>query len=83
MKDIIVNRILQKKRNSKAEKQGVSEFKDKIKVGKRIEFSWWSFYGSGKATRIIKDIGYNGKPCVRFNGYGSWLIEFHEIIDIY
>jgi len=65
MRSLIVDKILDKKRNSKAEAEGISEFKDKIEIGKTIHFNWWSFYGRGSNVKR------------------SWVIEFHEIEDIY
>ena len=84
MRHLIVEKRMDKRRSSTAEAEGISNFKNKIEIGKTIEFSWWSMYGSGSnVKRIIKDVTHDGKPLVRFQGWGSWQIEFHEINDIY
>ena len=44
MRHLIVEKIMEKRRNSDAETEGEAQFKDQIAVGKTIYFSWWSMY---------------------------------------
>ena len=83
MRHLIVEKIMEKRRNSDAETEGKAQFKHQIAVGKTIYFSWWSMYGSGtNVKRKIIGVTFDGKPLVRFQGWGSWQIEWHEINEV-
>ena len=75
MKELLIEKQLERIRRN--------ETKQEFKIGQTIHFKWWDLYGRGKATRKIIDTDYEGRPKVRFNGSGGWIIEWNEIIDIY
>lgn len=50
-----------------------------LKVGDRIEFKACTRSHYKKAIRIITDI-YDGTICVRYHGYGDFVLRSHEII---
>ena len=75
MKEFLINKQLERIRKN--------ETTQEFEIGQTIHFKWWDLYGSGKATRKIIDTDYKGRPKVRFNGIGGWIIEWNEIINIY
>lgn len=51
-----------------------------LKIGDRIEFKACTRSHYRKAIRKITDIDGYGRICVRYHGYGDFVLRPHEII---
>ena len=80
MKELLIESKLNRQRLNESEFK--SKWSDQIQIGNTIEFTWWDLYGKGREVRKIKNISFNGKPIVKFQG-GDWVIEWVEIKQIY
>tara|TARA_X000001382_G_scaffold5176_1_gene4448 strand:+ start:831 stop:1160 length:330 start_codon:yes stop_codon:yes gene_type:complete len=51
-------------------------------IGDKLVFKAQTLYGREKATRIIRDKDYVGRPEVRYNGYDNFVVRWNEIVEV-
>lgn len=54
----------------------------KFNIGDTLVFKAQTLYDCRKATRIIRDKDYSGRPEVKYNGYDNFVVRWNEIVEV-
>jgi len=58
-------------------------FDENIKVGSRIAFKPMTRWGNRKESRLVTGFEKStGEPTVRYNGWGNFIVHWHEIVEV-